>query len=105
MGSVLVNTTGTGDLTTTVRATGNLDEDTAGRLRRALVRMIMRGGPGRLVVDLGRVTGLDPLAIGVLQAALATAQDVHRTLVFHTCGSPLAEHLRRHGILDSRVPG
>lgn len=105
MGSVQVNIAGTTDPTTTVRAAGNLDETAAGQLRRVLVRTIMRGGPGHLVVDLDGATGLDPLAIGVLQAALAAAQDMHRTLIFHTSGSPLAGPLRRHGIEDSRVPG
>jgi len=39
----------------------------------------------------------------VLQAALTTAQDVRRAMVFHTSGSPLAAPLRRSGIVDSRV--
>ncbi len=99
-----MNIAGTTAPTITVRATGALDA-TSDQLRRVLVRMIMRGGPGRLVVDLDRVTGLVPLAIGVLQAALATAQDVNRPMVFHTAGSPLASPLRRYGIVDTRVPG
>jgi anti-anti-sigma factor len=105
VGQVQTNTSQTPEPTIVVRAIGAIDQDTTDRLRRTLVQTIMRERTRRLVVDLDDVTTVDPQTIGVLRAAAATAQDVNRIIVFHTSGSPMAEQLRREGILDDRVAG
>jgi len=103
VGQVQTNTSQTPEPTVVVRATGAIDQATTDQLRRTLVQTIMRERTRRLVVDLDDVTTVDPQTIGVLRAAAATAQDVNRIIVFHTSGSPMAEQLRREGILDNRV--
>jgi anti-anti-sigma factor len=103
MGGILVNTTGTDDSTVTMRMNGDVDATTAGHLRSALVDVIMRQKPHRIVIDLDGVTALDSGVIGTLRAAHATAQDVHLTLDFHTAGSPMRDQLDRDGIRDSRI--
>jgi len=105
VGQVQTNTSQTPEPTLVVRAIGAIDQDTTDQLRRTLVQTIMRERTRRLVVDLDDVTAVDPQTIGVLRAAAATAQDVNRIIVFHTSGSPMAEQLRREGILDDRVAG
>jgi anti-anti-sigma factor len=105
VGQVQTNTSQTPEPTVVVRAIGAIDQDTTDQLRRTLVQTIMRERTRRLVVDLDDVTTVDPQTIGVLRAAAATAQDVNRIIVFHTSGSPMAEQLRREGILDNRVAG
>jgi len=51
-----------------------------------------------LVIDLERVTGLDPEVVGVLRAAGAAASDAGVAARFSTRGSPLADDLDRDGI-------
>jgi anti-anti-sigma factor len=103
VGQVQTTIARTPESTTVVQLRGRIDQATADQLRRALVRVLMHE-PGRgLVVDLDCVTVIDPLAIGMLQAAATTAEDMDRTIAFHVSGSPVADRLRREGIRDSRV--
>src|SRR5262245_39854602 len=97
MGNVRVNT---GSLAATVQATGDLDGDAADRLRHAIVEIIVRERPGRLIVDLDGVTAMDATTIGALQAAGTSAADLNIDLEFRTAASPLADHLDRCGITD-----
>jgi len=103
LGQVQANNTRVPEPSIVVRATGDIDQAATDQLRRTLVRVIMHEPTRRIVIDLDGVTALDALTIGVLRAAATTAQDLDRSLVFHTSGSPVAERLRREGILDSRV--
>src|SRR5262245_43650679 len=97
MGNVRVNT---GSRAVTVQATGNLDDAAADRLRHAIVAMLVRPRPARLIVDLDGVTAIDATTIGALQAAGRSAADLNIDLVFRTAASPLADHLDRYGITD-----
>jgi anti-anti-sigma factor len=80
---------------------GDIDADAANGLRQALIQVIMRRRPERLVVDLSRVTDLDAVSIGALQAAQAAADVMNLTMLFHTAGSPEADRLSGYGVVDS----
>jgi anti-anti-sigma factor len=88
--------------TVTVTVGGDIDAQAADELRRALIHVIMRRRPERLVVDLSGVTDLDAVSIGALQAAQAAADVMNLTMLFHTAGSPAADLLNGHGVSDSR---
>ena len=98
MGGILVKTTGTRKRTTTIALNGVVGGAATNQLRRTLVEVILRKRPNLLVIDLERVTGLDPEVVGVLRAAGAAASDAGVAARFSTRGSPLADDLDRDGI-------
>jgi anti-anti-sigma regulatory factor len=98
MGGIQVNTTGTGEPTTTMRAYGEIDTEAATNLRHLLIDVIMRRRPRCLIIDLDGVTAVDPAAIGTLRAAHTTAQDMDLPVVFRTSGSPISAQLQEDGI-------
>jgi stage II sporulation protein AA (anti-sigma F factor antagonist) len=98
MGTVQVKTTGTTQPTITVRIDGDIDHTTADHLRGALIDIIMRRRPHRVVVDLDGITALDSATIGTLRAAHATAEDVHLNLIVQTSQSTVRQQLDHDGI-------
>jgi len=99
MDGIQVHPVGMGRAEITVEVSGEVDTATTNDLRGILVNLIMFQKLPRIVVDLRGVTALDSSAIGMLRAAHDVAQDVHRTLVFHTRGSSAADQLDLDGVV------
>jgi anti-sigma B factor antagonist len=70
---VLVSTRRLVDGALVVEASGEVDFGNAGKLRQALVEMVGRVRPPRVVVDLSRVTFLDSVGISALVAGYRAA--------------------------------
>jgi anti-anti-sigma factor len=77
---------------------GDVGEADTGDLRRILVDAIMHRRPRRLVVDLGAVTALDPLAVGALIAAQDTAPQMRVRLALRRPTGGVAVQLSTAGL-------
>ena len=72
-------------------------------LRQALVRIVRKDAPLRLVVDLGAVSDLDPINLGTLAAACSLGDD-HRVIVFLDRASAIiAAQLKAAGVPPQRL--
>jgi anti-anti-sigma factor len=98
MGDVQVAVTQIHPIVVTIRLSGDIDQRTTGQLRAALVDVIVHRKPDRLIIDLDAVTALDDVAVGVLRAGQAAADDAGVTVSIHTTGSRIAADLDEDGI-------
>jgi anti-sigma B factor antagonist len=83
-----------------VAVRGNVDQEVAGGLRRALAGAIVRDRPRRLVIDLSGVTAIDDTGIGTLVAAWQAAGDVQIEVSLHRPSPAVAEALATNGLTD-----
>jgi anti-anti-sigma regulatory factor len=97
VGEILISPTGS---TVTITLTGDIGTGMAGRLRPALINIIMHRRPNRIVIDLRAVTAIEAEVIGTLRAARDLAQDVNLSLAFESAGSPVATM-----IVDTELDG
>ncbi len=98
MGDVQVAVTQIHPIVVTIRLSGDIDQRTTGQLRTALVDVIVHRKADRLIIDLDAVTALDDVAVGVLRAGHAAADDAGVAVSVHTTGSRIAADLDEDGI-------
>ena len=98
MGDVQVAVTQIHPIVVTISLSGDIDQRTTGQLRAALVDVIVHRKPDRLILDLDGVTALDDVAVGVLRAGHAAADDAGLTVSIYTTGSRIAADLDEDGI-------
>ena len=91
------------DGTVVVRLPGVVGLEMAVELRQALVRIVRKDAPLRLMVNLGAVSDLDPINLATL-AALCTLGDDHRVIVFLDRASAIiAAQLKAAGVPAQRL--
>ncbi|MFI6151123.1 STAS domain-containing protein [Kitasatospora sp. NPDC051170] len=86
----------------TVRARGEIDLDTAPRLRRELERALVEHP--MVVLDLSQVTFMDCAGLGALLRARSQADHSGRRLVVHGVSRPVARLLKLTGLTRRLVP-
>ena len=99
--SLTVRTTPDG--TVVVRLPSVVGLDMAVELRQAVVRIVRKEAPLRLVVDLGAVWRIDPINLGTL-AALCSLGDDHGVIVFlDRASASIAAQLTAAGVPAQRL--
>lgn len=85
-----------------VQPSGDLAAECAVQFRQVLVHAVRKLRPLRLIVNLGRITTIDPINLGTL-AALCGLADDHRVVVFlHNAPTAIADDLRSAGVPPQR---
>jgi anti-anti-sigma regulatory factor len=82
---------------------GELGQDMAVELRQLLVHTVRRVRPLRLVVDLARVSGLDPINVGSLAAACALGDDHQVMVTVENSSATVAAQLNAAGVPQQRL--
>lgn len=95
MANIQITPDGSDAATVTVRLHGEVDVTGGNELRLALIDVIMRRRPSRLLIDVCAVTAIDPYVLGILRAARDIARDLSLPLAFAGEGSPVAAQLHR----------
>jgi anti-anti-sigma factor len=105
VGAVVVNeTSSAGNTVVTVQVTGDVDAVTVGEVRGALVSVILRRRPTRIIVDLAAVTAMDSAAVGMFSAAYDVARDMHLVLTLHASSVVVSDQLHYAGIPTCPCP-
>jgi anti-anti-sigma factor len=91
------------DAVISLELSGAIDEPSTSELQHVLVDLLLRRRPDRVVIDLRRTTFLDPTAVGVLLAAVDTADDVRVGLSLCNPSPHLANQLLGAGLPSQRV--
>ncbi|MEV0566443.1 hypothetical protein [Dactylosporangium sp. NPDC050588] len=81
------------DAVHTIQVRGRVEADTSVSLRRALVTTMLHRQAAAVLVDLGGVTEMDPLAVGALSAAHDVARDLRLAFTVRVAQSPIAGQL------------
>jgi anti-anti-sigma factor len=99
--SLTVRTTGDG--TVVVHPAGDVGVDEAVEPRRALVHLVRRVRPRRLVIDLTEVSRLDSINVGTLTAIFSVADDCGVAVFADNPSPAVAAALRAAGVSGQRL--
>jgi len=86
-----------------VRLHGAMGSDCAVQFRRVLIHAVRKVRPDRLVLDLGDVSDVDPINLGVMAALCDVADDLHVAVVMENSAPAIAIQLQAAGVPPQRL--